>query len=63
MGEIIAWTTIEPHLCALLARNDAEAVVLDLMRQSLPEGSLSVLVGRHGAIKPAGRVRCNMWTK
>jgi len=63
VGEIIAWTTIEPHLCALLARNDAEAVVLDLMRQSLPEGSLSVLVGRHGAIKPAGRVRCNMWTK
>jgi len=63
VGEIIAWTTIEPHLCALLARNDAEAVVLDLMRQSLPEGSLSVLVGRHGAMKPAGRVRCNMWTK
>src|SRR5215831_9967596 len=29
----------------------------------LPEGSLSVLVGRHGAMNPAGRVRCNMWTK
>src|SRR6266699_1399578 len=26
----------------------------------LPEGSLSVLVGRHGAMNPAGRVRCNM---
>src|SRR6266487_1533903 len=25
-----------------------------------PEGSLSVLVGRHGAMNPAGRVRCNM---
>src|SRR5215472_12996603 len=24
------------------------------------EGSLSVLVGRHGAMNPAGRVRCNM---
>src|SRR5438477_13142218 len=27
---------------------------------SLPEGSLSVLVGRHGAMNPAGRVGCNM---
>src|SRR5262249_28623540 len=26
----------------------------------LPEGSLSVLVGRHGAINPAGKVRCNL---
>src|SRR5207244_2833420 len=25
-----------------------------------PEGNLSVFVGRHGAINPAGRVRCNM---
>jgi hypothetical protein len=25
------------------------------------EGSLSVLVGRHGAMNPAGKVRCNMW--
>jgi hypothetical protein len=28
-----------------------------------PEGSLSVFVGRHGAMNPAGRVRCNMRTK
>ena len=28
-----------------------------------PEGSLSVLVGRHGAMNPAGKVRCNMRTK
>src|SRR6516165_1603277 len=26
----------------------------------LPEGSLSVLVGRHGAMNPAGRLRCNI---
>src|SRR5262245_58466752 len=26
----------------------------------LPEGSLSVLVGRHGAMNPAGKVRCNI---
>jgi len=25
-----------------------------------PDGSLSVLVGRHRAMKPAGKVRCNM---
>src|SRR5262249_30215697 len=29
----------------------------------LPEGSLPVLVGRHGAMNPAGRVHCNMSTK
>jgi hypothetical protein len=27
---------------------------------SLPEGSLSVLVGRHGAMNPAGKGRCNI---
>src|SRR5262249_13690598 len=32
MGEVIAWTTIEPHLRASLAGNDAEAVMLDLMQ-------------------------------
>src|SRR5262245_47129225 len=37
MGEIVARTAIEPHLCAILAGNDAEAVVLDLM-QPLPDG-------------------------
>jgi len=26
----------------------------------LPEGSLSVLVGRHGAMNPAGKVHCNI---
>jgi hypothetical protein len=38
-------------------------IVLDLVQQSLQEGSLSVLVGRHGAMNPAGKVRCNMWSK
>ena len=27
-----------------------------------PEGSLSVLVGRHGAMKPVGKVGCNTRT-
>jgi hypothetical protein len=30
---------------------------------SLPEGNLSVLLGRHGEMNPAGRVRCNMRAK
>ena len=25
-----------------------------------PDGSVSALVGRHGAMNPAGKVRCNM---
>ena len=45
VGEIIAWTTIEPHLCALLARNDAEVVVLDFM-QPLDAGWQLVGFGR-----------------
>jgi hypothetical protein len=63
MGEIVAGTAIEPHLRAILAGNDAEAVMFDLMQPLLPDGSLSVLVGRHGAMNPAGRVRCNMSNK
>jgi hypothetical protein len=56
-GEVIARTAIEPHLRALLACNDSEAVVLISCSHWLPDGSLSVLVGRHGAMNPAGKVR------
>jgi len=49
------------RLSATLARKDAEAVMLDLM-QPLAAGR-SVLVGRHGVMNPAGKVRCNMWTE
>jgi len=44
------------HLCAVLAGNEC----LISCSHSLPEGSLSVLVGRDGAMSPAGRVRCNI---
>src|SRR5215831_11027932 len=54
-SEVIAGTAVEPHLLAVIAGNDAKAV-----SHWLPEGSLSVLLGRHGAMNPAGRVRCNM---
>jgi hypothetical protein len=32
-------------------------------RYSKTNGSLSIFVGRHGAMKPAGKVRCGMWAK
>jgi len=32
MDEVIAGTAVEPHLRAILAGNDAEAVVLDLVQ-------------------------------
>ena len=31
VGEVIAGTAVEPHTLTILAGNDAEAVVLDLM--------------------------------
>src|SRR5215471_16480403 len=31
-GEVVAWTTVEPHLSASLTGNNAEAVMLDLMQ-------------------------------
>ena len=50
---------IEPHLRAVLAGNDAEAVVLVFV-QPLAAGRQFIGFGRHGAMKPVGRVRCNM---
>ena len=34
-GEVIAWTAVEPHPRAVLACNDAEAVVLDFVQPSV----------------------------
>jgi hypothetical protein len=50
----------KPHPVAILACDNPEAIVLDLMQPQVPGGNLSVFVGRHGAMNPAGRVRCNM---
>jgi hypothetical protein len=47
-------------MVADLTSYDPKAVVLDLMQPDRPEGGLSAFVGRHGAIKPAGKARCNM---
>jgi hypothetical protein len=57
VGEIIARTTVEPDLRASLPGDDAEASCLISCSHWLQEGSLSVLVGRHGAMNPAGRAR------
>jgi hypothetical protein len=31
-GQIVAWTTIEPHSLTILAGNDSESIVLNLMQ-------------------------------
>ena len=63
VGEIVAWTAVEPHLHALLAGNDAEAVVLDLM-QPLDAGWQFVGFCRKARRdEPAGKLRCDMWIK
>jgi len=60
-GEVIARTAVEPHLRATLARAMMrKPSCLISCSHWPPEGNLSVFVGRHGAINPAGRVRCHM---
>jgi hypothetical protein len=54
-GEVVARTAIEPHLPASLAGNDTKAVVLDFVQPLAARRQLIVLVGRHGAMNPAGR--------
>ena len=50
--------TLEPK--KLLRRMSLPPPALSECSHSPPEGSLSVLVGRHGAMNPAGKVRGNM---
>jgi hypothetical protein len=60
-GEVIARTAIEPHTRApVLRATMRKPSCLISCSHWLPEGSLSVLVGRQGAMNPAGKVRCNM---
>ena len=53
-GEVIARTAVEPHLRALLAGNDAEAVVLDLM-QPIAAGGQLIGFGREARRDEPGR--------
>ena len=52
--EVIAGAAVEPHAVAVLAGDDAEAVVLDLVQPSLTGWRLLRFVGRQGGTKPAG---------
>jgi hypothetical protein len=51
------------HSWPVLPGNDPKAIVLDLVQPLAAGWQFIVFVGRHGAMNPAGRVRCNMWTK
>jgi hypothetical protein len=58
MCQIIAGAAVEPHLGAVLAGDNPEAVVLDLRAsQGGPDGGFGALVGRQRAMKPVGRAR------
>jgi len=59
-GEVITRTALESHPLAVFAGNDAKAIVLDLVQPLAAGCSVSVLVGRYGAMNPAGRVHCNV---
>jgi glucose-6-phosphate dehydrogenase assembly protein OpcA len=41
-GEVIAGPAVEPHLRAVLAGNDAEAVVLNLMQPKLNHSAMAI---------------------
>ena len=61
VGEIIAGAAIEPHPRPVLAGNNPKAIVLDLVQPLAAGGQLvGFLVERHGAMNPAGKVRCNI---
>jgi hypothetical protein len=55
---ITDFLTCEPFLRAMMRKPSC----LISCSHWPPDGSLSVLLGRHGAMNPAGRVRCNMPT-
>src|SRR5215469_6486192 len=63
VGEVIAGSAVEPHALTILAGNDAEAVVFNLMQPLAARWQFVSFCGRHGVMNPAGKVRCNMCTK
>jgi hypothetical protein len=56
-GEVIAGTAVEFTCAPFLRAMMRKPSCLISCSQSLPEGNLSVFVGRQGAMNPAGRVR------
>jgi hypothetical protein len=52
-GEVIARPAVEPHAVAVLACNNAEAIVLNPMPPQRPEGGSWALVGKSRRAKHA----------
>jgi hypothetical protein len=50
-GEVVAEAAVEPHPLTILAGDDVSC------SHAPPDGSVWVRVGKHGAMKPLGRVR------
>jgi hypothetical protein len=49
MGEVVAGTAVEPHLCALLAGDNPKTVVLDLMQPLAARRNASLTMRAFGA--------------
>jgi len=57
LGEVIVRPAVELYPRAVLARDDAKSVVLDLVQPQLAGRRLRGWVGRQRAMKPAGKAR------
>ena len=61
LGEIIVVAGVEPHALGVAPRQDAEAVVLDLVEPAGAAARALAGDGRQGPMKPTARpLRCNM---
>jgi len=63
MGKVIARTAIEPYSLAILAGNDAEAVMLDLVQPSVAGRQLIGFGWEARRDEPGREGRCNMWNR
>src|SRR2546423_6997434 len=56
VGQVVAGAAVEPHALAILARDDAEAVVLDLVHPRYRRSAVAALwwAGREGRSRAAG---------
>ena len=57
MSQVFAGTPVEPHAQFLLSSDNAKAIVLDFVQAFVPGRQFIGLVGRHGAMNPAGKER------
>src|SRR5436190_882215 len=57
VGQVVAWTAVELHPRAVLAGDDPEAVLFNLMQPQAAGGRLRRYIGRQGLNRPGGRPR------